>query len=329
MQNEELPTPSGGVSDLAGLGKAWASLINPIMHGVGKVFSPTLRKRENKAQIAMFDAWDEALKAKGYHGRTVELTLAERGDVKLLADSIVAQSNREAIASAAIEYAQSNEPIVDPSIPEPDADWLDRFWRVAQNVNTDEMQRFFGIVLARRASCQATVSARAIEFLSLLSGAEAQALERIASFALFTTEIGDVGGVLDSLPHVAMNDPDRERKQRASDALTMYVQPLKQGLFGSLGVFVETGWAHSFQYWKSGPGTREFRIAGRYFRVTGGQDHLTDGSLYIGTGVGLSPLGAELVGIINSPADDEYVRLLVGGLRLFGMQVEEVDRPSA
>lgn len=136
------------------------------------------------------------------------------------------------------------------------------------------MQRFFGMALARRASRQATVSARAIEFLSLLSGAEAQALERIASFTLVTTKAGDEGGVLQSLPSVSLDDPDRERKQRASDALTMYVQPLKQGLFGSLGVFVETGWAHSFHYWKSGPGTREFRIAGRYFKVTGRAEHL-------------------------------------------------------
>jgi hypothetical protein len=77
------------------------------------------------------------------------LTLAERAEVKLLADSIFAQSNCEAIASAAIEYAKNNSHISDSGIPEPDADWLDRFWRVAQNVNSDDMQRFFGMVLAR------------------------------------------------------------------------------------------------------------------------------------------------------------------------------------
>lgn len=118
MPNEEFTYTERWRARPGGLGKGMGLPYQPDHARRRKGFLPhTTKARENKAQIAMFDAWDEALKAKGYHGRTVELTLAERGEVKLLADSIVAQSNREAIACEAIEYAQSNDPVAARASP--------------------------------------------------------------------------------------------------------------------------------------------------------------------------------------------------------------------
>jgi hypothetical protein len=107
----------------------------------------------------------------------------------------------------------------------------------------------------------------------------------------------------------------------------MHVQPLHSDLFGSLGIFVERGFAHPFSFWRSGAGTFPFRVGDRSFEITATAEHLNnDGSFYMGHGYGLSPLGREIVAIIRPRADEGYIRLLKEAFELIGLPMIEIER---
>ncbi|WP_440410591.1 DUF2806 domain-containing protein [Neorhizobium petrolearium] len=327
MNDDQLPTTSSGfgISDLAGFGKIATALIGPITQGIGKLLQPGQYRREQQAQIDKFGAWDIALKARGYDVKTVDLTLAERAEVKMHAEAIVAQQNRESVAAAAIEHVETGRIADIGELPPPDDDWLDRFWRIAERIGNDDMQKFFGMILARRATGQAIVSARALEFLALLSGEEARALERIASFSLSIVDSQQSNTGVLNIMSVNGRYGSAKTPTETSKALTMWVQPLHRDLFGSLGIFVESGWAHGFYFHRSGPGHFRFSVANRTFELDASTEHLNDeGSFSLGSGVGLSPLGQEIINIIRPPADERYVDLLLAGLRERGLQPVEV-----
>jgi hypothetical protein len=329
MGNEPLPPviSDPAVGDLAGLGKIATALIGPITAGVGFALKPFQHRRENKAQIDSFNAWEAALAHHGLEISKVELSLAQAAEVRATAEKIVKQANRIDVAIAAIEHADHDSAPLDPSLTAPDPDWLGRFWRIAENISDEEVQRFFGTVLSRQAAGKAAISARALEFISLLSGEEAKALERIASF---TVEIEDRGhpnwGVMHSIAVLNSGGAGPEAVARNA-RVTMHVQPLQADLFGSLGIFVQSGFANAFFFWQSGTGTFHFRVGGRGFKVTATADQLDEeGSFYLGSGYGLSPLGREIISMIRPRADEAYIQLLREAFELRGLQVIDVER---
>ncbi|GEO83371.1 MULTISPECIES: DUF2806 domain-containing protein [Alphaproteobacteria] len=312
------------IGDFLGAGKVVSALIGPITQGVGKLLTPGQRRRDNNALQKIFHSWDDAFNAKGYRVKGAELSIAERADLRLTVENVMHQANREDVAIAAIEHAEIDTAPVDPAIPPPDFAWISRFWSIAEKVTDEDIQRFFGMVLSRRATRRSNVSARSLEFLSLLSREEAKALERIASLTIAMSDQGAPNwGVLNrfSLP-VSGSKFGSEHPLNARVA--MYVQPLEQRLFGSLGVFIEDGWAHGFYYWKSGPGKFSFQIGTRSFSVLASSKDLNDeGSFSLGSGVGLSPLGRELVSLIKTPADQGYIEIVIEAMNASGISWEE------
>lgn len=327
--DDQPPSVGSAVSDFFGAGAVVRQLVGPIAQGVGAYLQPLLRKRDNRAQVQMFNDWHEALIQKGFDPSGVELTISQRAEVRLLADSIKSQRNREEIAAAAIEHAQVDENPADPRVSAPDMDWLNRFWRIAEHISNDEMQDFFGMVLSRRATCKAAVSARALEFLALLSGEEAKALERIASLTISIDAGEDRSvGVLNFLSGSGKLSSDR-RPDGLNQTLPLYVQPLHQELFGPLGIFVESGWAADFHFYGSGPGALPFSIADRQFEVICEDRDLGETqTLRLGSGIRLSSLGREIVQLIKPKADEGYLSLLKEGLEHRGLGLRELSSRS-
>ncbi len=325
-ENEKSPAPGSAISDLFGAGAVVRQLVGPITQGIGAYLEPLRRKRDNRAQVEIFNDWHEALIQKGFDPTNVELNLSQRAEVRLLAENIKSQRNRELIAAATIEHAQTDSSPIDPQLAAPDIDWLDRFWRIAERISDAEMQDFFGMVLSRRATCKAPISARALEFLALLSGEEAKALERIASFTVAINGGDDRStGVMRFLSGSGKLSNDC-RPDEVNRRLALYVQPLHQELFGPLGIFVESGWAENFHFYGVGPGTHRFSVADREFEVTCEDRDLNETrTLSLGSGTKLSTLGREIINLVKPRADVGYLDLLREGLEYRGLKLSEVS----
>ncbi|MFB9952705.1 DUF2806 domain-containing protein [Rhizobium puerariae] len=319
--------------DIFGLGGVAKYLAGPIVQGIGRVLKPLAHRLDNAAQIANWNAWDEALKVKGYEAKVVDLTLGERAEVRMVAEAITRQDNREAIAIEAINHGKTLT--ADPSIgqlPLPDADWIERFWRLAENVSQPNMREFWGVVLARRSTGKAAFSARALEFLSTLSGDEARKLERIAQFSVihYVDEGVSDHAVMNHLSdHTDRLDSERKKELEAfNKRLHEFIGNIDTPLFGSLGIYIESGWAHSILQKPKG-GKICFTVAGTSFEAVVPPGHVDEhGFYYIGGSTGLAPLGRELIGMIAPEPDERYFDLLSEGFKIKGIELQRVAASS-
>ena len=180
-------------------------LIQPISHGIGKISAPFINRLANQKQLANFDEWDQALRLRGYDPQRVELTLGQHTEVRVTAENIRHQANRENVAIEAIDYTRNISARIDPHFEnEPvQPEWVDQFWRLAENISSADMQAFWGKVLARKCLGLSNISARALHFISTLSGEEAYALEQIAARVVTVVDPSGatISGLVGSLHH--------------------------------------------------------------------------------------------------------------------------------
>lgn len=175
------------ISDLFGAAKPLEQLVSAIERGIGSFMRPIQKRREMKADISAFDNWNEALARTGLSPKRAELTLGDRATIRLTAETIRKQQNRESVAIEAVNEHihslehQSNPKVADSNIEQ---EWLDRFWRLAQDVTDSDMQAVWGRILARQAQEPTKYSARCLEALSLLSKEEARKLEELSKFVI-------------------------------------------------------------------------------------------------------------------------------------------------
>ena len=185
------------ITDLLGTSKVADRLVSAIVSGVGRFFEPTHRRREARADIDNFNAWNEALRINGFQPDKADLAIEDRAKVRMSAEMIRNQINREAVANYAIDQLRfepqdGSKPVLVPDDAQNvedgsealSQDWIDYFWNLAQNATEEELQKMWGAVLARTAAGTANVDARVLHSLSLLSGEEAQQIADLARIAI-------------------------------------------------------------------------------------------------------------------------------------------------
>lgn len=312
----------GAITDLTGLSGLAKSLAGPITAGIGKLFHPYFFKRENSAQIDAFQAWDIAAKGAGLGLESAELTIGERTEIRVKAEAIQRQDNRERIAHAAIEHVEHESAEEVSDLSPPDNEWVDHFWRLAEHISTDEIQKFWGLILARRATCRAACSARTLNFLSLLSADEAKIIDRASrcvikitnnatptyGYIWSTSEFGD--GIAAEL--------------EITNLLASMLRPLALNTLGPAGLYIQSDLGHSFETQVSSFNTFELEVADRKFKlqVRSGTT-ISEEGVFIGKGVELSKVGAEIIDLLKPKANDAYVQTLIEGLKLRGITLIE------
>src|SRR5262249_40296792 len=103
--------------------------------------------------------------------------------------------------------------------------------------------------------------------------------------------------------------------------------PAHSEILGPIGVYVEGGWAYP-AYLPIANDETTFVLAGRRFRITGFPSPLPVGSTFcsadsvsIGAGIQISPVGAEILGLIHAELNQTYVAALAAGLKAIGLQL--------
>ncbi len=310
------------ITDLFGVAKPLEQLVSAIERGVGNFMRPIQKRRDTKADISSFNNWNEAISRTGLSVNAAELTLSDRAIVRLTADNIRKQHNRELVAIEAVNEHlhtlgdSSNEPQNTSTI---EAEWLDRFWRLAEDVTDKDMQTVWGRILARQAKGPARYSARCLEALSLLSRQEAKDLETLSKFVIEATAYGEPSHFFLLSPYLVSSD-------RPSQTLTDEIQKLIgnpfQAVFGPAGFYVDSGsgWAQDIKI-DVEDGKAPVRIARKQFVIR--YNASTTCLDKLGSGLGITPLGAEIFSLIESEPDSRFIELFSSALSHYGLRLED------
>jgi hypothetical protein len=317
MADDEQTTGLIKVSDIFGASKPAIRLIEAVERGVGNFLRPWQMRRIADAEISNYKRWQSALEDSGLSTKLAELTLQDRATIRLAAQEAWRQNNREAISiAAATEFKETLESStnLNDAVESLEVEWVDRFWRLAQDVTNADLQKVWGRILARHTSGTTKYSARCLEALSLLSREEAHLLEKIASLACSFDGRQNDAIILD------VNSVNNTYVHPGSRAIREAVGTFQQRLLGSIGILIESGFAHSI-YLTFEKGVGRFRIAGEDYTLTMSQKLDCDSG--IGSGVEISSLGSELISLIATKADANYVAALASVYQSFGLSLSK------
>jgi hypothetical protein len=300
------------ISDLFGISKPAEKLISAVERGVGQLMAPTLRRRQAKAEIDIARDWNSALAELGLTSHQADLTIDQRAILRLLADNRRRQENRENIALQAAEQFSSGTENAAPDV-DVNADWIDRFWRLAQEIGDAQMQSLWARILVRQTVGGGKFSARCLEALSMLSAEEAKWLEQIASVTSHTDSSEHSSSFVITHLNFQNNSPSANE---LNEKLKKSVGDLHRSHFGSVGIFIDTGWAFEVKL-ESLLKSESYRLANTKGQLKGPPNK----SIVYASGSQFSALGREIISLIQVPPHPAYMKAFSDVLAFHGVRL--------
>lgn len=193
--------------DIAGLSKPLTRLFEVIAEGIGALSRPILTKMNANTKAyeirAITTAIAESQKLLGTvrydKGEIViessqnvpvlelpELTIDKRVESRIAYQEMKKQFNLERIIQFAVDDIDGTEEV---SSDCPDSDWTTRFFRIAEDISTEQMQVLWGKVLAGEVKRPGSFSLRTLDILKNISQKEAEIFVRIARIAFYCDDI--------------------------------------------------------------------------------------------------------------------------------------------
>lgn len=320
--------PAGGAlvdikitaTDLAGLGRAGERAVDAIAAGVGPTVRHWLNTVFQRVEQGATKRWLETARSAGLTPTELEYRSVEgRTDLRIKAEHLRQQESREAISA----YALRELPILrdqgkianDPAPVE--SEWLNRFWRLAQDISRDDLRSVWGRLLARQTTTADQVTARTLDALSLLDGYDISHLERWASLQ-FIDAVGQPGVIY----YVAL---DRSEEQLRLNPLCQQLQA-HVGMdvlahFGTIGLTGSTPFEPVIPFY---PTRTEIRIGADRFWMRYTREPRASAKLY---GISFSRTGREIVSLIHPGRDDAYLALLREMLALCAIELAPPGQP--
>lgn len=311
------------VSDIFGASRPAVRLIEAVERGVGNFLQPWQMRRVAKTEIANFEGWQLALKKYGLLTTSAELNLQDRAAVRLIAQETQRQNNREAVAfEAAKEFKEAIEgdSEIGDMPTELDIEWIDRFWRLAQDVTNSDIQALWGRILARQTTGRSAYSARGLETICLLSREEISYLERLASFLWSVTFQGKPNYFI---LH-GVNDLQGKRiPAEISLKLRGVIGELHKEILGPAGILLDSGsgWAHDASV-DTNDGVANVTIAKKQYRLAFANK--VTGPTTLGACVRVGPLGSEIFSLINPLPNVDYIAALDETFKFVNIDLKEV-----
>lgn len=108
-------------------------------------------------------------------------SLEERTTDRINFQEAKKQLNIESITSYTAEFLKDEPPVTDEPI---DEDWKNRFFRIAEDISTDEMQALWGRILAGEIKQPKSYSLRTLETLKNLNKREAECFLKFGKLAI-------------------------------------------------------------------------------------------------------------------------------------------------
>lgn len=160
--------------------------------GVGILYEPTKIKRKATADAYAIETISEMIRSNmdmpivyNQGGITIDTStsnfkeLAERASQRFLYQEMTKQQNIEAVISKAHEELENAEEVSDEPVSH---DWILRFFNLAGDVSSEQMQTLWARVLAGEVRKPGSFSFRSLQVLTMLSKEEAEVFKRVTPF---------------------------------------------------------------------------------------------------------------------------------------------------
>ena len=189
------------IKDIVGLSDPLKRLVEVVAEGIGGVSRPFLLRKNADAKAYEIKTIAEAIAdsqkllgaVKYDRGEIViesnqgkgalelpEATFDSRVVSRMAYQEAKRQSNLERITQIAADDFDGTEEI---GSDRPDSDWTTRFFRIAEDITTDEMQALWGKVLAGEVKRPGSFSLRTLEMLKNISQKEAEIFAKLSRIA--------------------------------------------------------------------------------------------------------------------------------------------------
>jgi hypothetical protein len=193
------------IKDLTGLGEPIKRLIEVVAESVGVISRPYFIKQTADAKAyeikVISQAIAESRKLLGggeYEGGSFKipaaaetsnqsLALPERSVARNEFQELRKQQNIESVCANAAEELK-NESSVSESKPEPE--WISHFFDIAEKVSTEDLQYWWGKILAGEIKQPGSFSLRTLDVLKNMSRQEAESFAKVGQYAFHSQEEG-------------------------------------------------------------------------------------------------------------------------------------------
>ena len=193
------------IKDIAGLSKPLKRLIEVVAEGVGGVSRSLLTRKNADAKAyeirTIAQAISDSQKLLGtvkYENGSIiieasvnteqsalpEATFDQRVIARMAFQEAKKQLNLEQITQHAAEELRDEQNI---KSERPDSDWTTRFFRIAEDISSDQMQMLWGKVLAGEVKSPGSYSLRALDLLKNITQKEAEIFERVVQISFIST----------------------------------------------------------------------------------------------------------------------------------------------
>ena len=126
---------------------------------------------------------DITITGKGIQAQLSSDIVLERAEQRRRENERREQRNLEIIARLTAEELQDEEESI--SEEKVDEDWLARFFSIAKDINSDELQMIWAHILAGEIKAPGTISLRTLECVRNISKAEAETFQKILPYVIY------------------------------------------------------------------------------------------------------------------------------------------------
>ncbi|NJO80666.1 MAG: DUF2806 domain-containing protein [Cyanobacteria bacterium RM1_2_2] len=187
------------IKDLAGVSEPLKRLVEVIAEGVGAVTEPYLTKRnadarayeiriisqamaESRLLLGGTEYEDGKIKIlRSSQESSEQLSLPSRAESRQAYQELRKQQNIESIsANSAQELISENK----VSEEKPESEWINRFFEIAENISTEDLQYLWGKILAGEIQKPGSFSLRTLETLKNMSRQEAENFCKLGRYVL-------------------------------------------------------------------------------------------------------------------------------------------------
>jgi uncharacterized repeat protein (TIGR03899 family) len=158
-------------------GKPIEKLIEVISQGIGTLYRPRAIKKEADAEAYKIQVLEKAKTIANAENKLIEFDTLSAIEQKILFQEQRKQNNIENIIEVAVEQIIQEPNVNSENI---DQDWITRFFKIAEDISNDEMQKLWGRILSGEVKQPGSFSLRTLNLLKDLNKQEAEIFTKFA-----------------------------------------------------------------------------------------------------------------------------------------------------
>ncbi|KIQ14777.1 hypothetical protein RT99_23475 [Flavobacterium sp. MEB061] len=158
-------------------GKPIEKLIEVISQGIGTLYRPRAIKKEADAEAYKIQVLEKAKTIANTENKLIEFDTLSAIEQKILFQEQRKQNNIENIIEVAVEQIIQEPNVNSENI---DQDWITRFFKIAEDISNDEMQKLWGRILSGEVKQPGSFSLRTLNLLKDLNKQEAEIFTKFA-----------------------------------------------------------------------------------------------------------------------------------------------------